>query len=179
MSSVPIAGHGEEPGEHEAEYSGLAGLLILVRLPWRVIRIVHAVIVTLEKAHQEGEAEGREEEDEIMEKVLEKELEKEAEEEAALENEIEREGQLQRQITELKRANRGLEQSNAALALENRKLQEALTKLGHGPAITLTGASLEVGGGTPRSESNIASNRVESMTLDSGDERARRGSLNG
>ena len=41
----------------------------MVRLPWRVIRIVHAVIVTLEKAHQEGEAEGREEEDEIMEKV--------------------------------------------------------------------------------------------------------------
>lgn len=44
-------------------------MLILVRLPWRVIRIVHAVIVTLEKAHQEGEAEGREEEDQIMENV--------------------------------------------------------------------------------------------------------------
>lgn len=41
----------------------------MVRLPWRIIRIVHAVIVTLEKAHQEGEAEGREEEDAIMEKV--------------------------------------------------------------------------------------------------------------
>jgi hypothetical protein len=62
-------GHGGEEEEEERELGGIVGLLILVRLPWRVIRIVHAVIVTLEKAHQEGEEEGREEEDEIMEKV--------------------------------------------------------------------------------------------------------------
>lgn len=63
------AGHGEEPDQEEVEFAGLAGLLILVRLPWRIIRIVHAVIVTLEKAHKEGEEEGREEEDAIIEKA--------------------------------------------------------------------------------------------------------------
>lgn len=106
--------------------------------------------------------------------VLEKELEKEAEEEAALEDEMAREAELQRQITELKTANRGLKQSNSALLAENRQLQETLAKLGQGPSITLTGESVEIEG----REGTVASSRVESMTLDSGDARARRGSLN-
>ena len=86
---------------------------------------------------------------------------------------------LQREITQLKSDKRGLEQSNAALALENRKLQETLTKLGHGPAITLTGESLEVGHDRDSGEGSFTSSRIQSMTLDSQDERARRGSLNG
>lgn len=86
---------------------------------------------------------------------------------------------MKREIAQLKRDKRGLEESNVTLALENRKLQESLTKLGHGPAITLTGESLEVGGGRGSGEGSLTSSRVESMTLDSGDERARRGSLNG
>ena len=167
--------HGEEPGEHEADLAGLAGLLILVRLPWRVIRIAHAVIVTLEKAHQEGEAEGREEEG-AVEHGLEKKLDSQ---EAALENEVAREEGLQRQIAELTRAKRGLEESNAALALENCKLQEALTKLGRGPAILLTDESVEVGAEIGAQAGSARVSRVESMSLDSGDERARRGSLNG
>ena len=155
-------GHGAEPGEREADFAGLAGLLILVRLPWRVIRIVHAVIVTLEKAHQDGEAE-----EGAAEHGQRKKLAKEG---AALGSEAAEEG-LRRRIAELTRANRGLEESNAALSLENRKLQEALTKLGQGPAILLSGESVEV--------SSPQVSRVEAMALDSENERARRGSLNG
>ena len=154
-------GHGAEPGEREADFAGLAGLLILVRLPWRVIRIVHAVIVTLEKAHQDGEAEERAGEPGQGNKL--------AKEGAAL-GEVAEEG-LRRRIAELTRANRGLEESNAALSLENRKLQEALTKLGQGPAILLSGESVEV--------SSPQVSRVEAMALDSENDRARRGSLNG
>jgi hypothetical protein len=115
----------------------------------------------------------------LWSQALEKELLKEAEEKAALESEIAREAELQREITQLKTDKHGLEQSNAALALENRKLQETLMKLGHGPAITLTGESLEVGDEQGSREGSFTSSRIESMTLDSGDERARRGSLNG
>ena len=102
--------------------------------------------------------------------VLEQQLEKEAEEEAALESEIEKEVALSKQLKELKLANRRLTEANASLALENRKLQEALTKLGHGPSIILTDNSLEVGEGA---------SRVVAMTLDESDDaRTRRGSLN-
>ena len=53
--------HGD--GEHgeEAEYSELAGLLILARIPWRLVRVAHAIVVTLEKVQQSekhGEAIG-------------------------------------------------------------------------------------------------------------------------
>ena len=102
--------------------------------------------------------------------VLEQQLEKEAEEEAALESEIEKEVAMSKQLKELKLANRRLTEANASLALENRKLQEALTKLGHGPSIILTDNSLEVGEGA---------SRVVAMTLDESDDaRTRRGSLN-
>jgi hypothetical protein len=104
--------------------------------------------------------------------VLEQQLEKEAEEEAALETEIEKEVAMSKQLKELKLVNRRLMEANASLALENRKLQEALTKLGHGPSIILTDNSLEVGEG--------ASRVVAAMTLgdESDDARTRRGSLN-
>ena len=37
------------------EYSGFVGLLVIIRLPWRIVRVVHAVIVMGEKVHHAAE----------------------------------------------------------------------------------------------------------------------------
>eukprot|EP01043_Picozoa_sp_COSAG02_P067043 COSAG02_NODE_10633_length_1894_cov_1.470752_1_plen_433_part_00 len=42
-------------GEDYDEYSGFVGLLVLIRVPWRIVRMVHAVIVMAEKVHHAAE----------------------------------------------------------------------------------------------------------------------------
>ena len=42
-------------GEDYDEYSGFVGLLVLIRVPWRIVRMVHAVIVMGEKVHHAAE----------------------------------------------------------------------------------------------------------------------------
>ena len=41
------------------EYSGFVGLLVIIRLPWRIVRVVHAVIVMGEKVHHAAEVSRR------------------------------------------------------------------------------------------------------------------------
>jgi hypothetical protein len=46
--------HGDHDDEH-GDYSELAGLLLLIRLPWRLVRVAHAIVVTLEKVAKSSE----------------------------------------------------------------------------------------------------------------------------